>query len=531
MKNEQNNAPRESFPKHYIIKFPRLNIETDLDIIATQREILNKIGKYDGNIKKHSSSSLLIKVKSREQGIRLEQLNLIANKEVIISEHRTMNQSKGTVYSKAMSNTPINELLEALKDQRVIQIERMKARVQGELQETHRYILTFNQPDPPGTIKLSDWHRELVDLFIPRPMRCNNCWRLGHTQKHCRRPEIVCYRCAGEGHRGSSCNRPIKCANCYQDHLSSDKECPLYVFKCEVLATQVRLKYGYKEAEDNVRERFHASGRQTTFNRPRQSRPDERERETEENNNDRNISEQTNTEVDAVVEPPRTPETKKIDKPHENEAIKKDELYPRNNKSLVEYSSSDEIEVTNNNDNSLIGKTKINKEKEQPTGVRPKSVLYQDKESPKSIKTMSRADQKANPHLQAINVVEKAKEMSVVDIPLPIGPQIPPQYVMKYDPWEDKVTPQPPPPPKRVQGQNVANIIDKIENKHPDWEKVGNCIAEKAANNDKDPRLTKRKYKRKRKSLEKEENKKTKEENNGKPNGTPSRPKETKFWK
>ena len=258
-----------SFPRYFLVKFPRMNIERDLDNIATQRDIKRKIGDYEGAIKKHSQDTLLIQVKSAQQGNRLRQVERLAGVEVDISEHRALNQCKGTVLSRTMSNTPLETLKEALKDQNVIEVERMKARINGELQETHRYILTFNQPNPPTAIKLADWHHEAVDLYIPKPMRCVKCWKFGHTQKRCRRENPVCLQCAEDGHLAARCTRETKCANCYGKHRATDRNCPVLHFKSEVLATQTRLKYTYHEAEEDVKERFQASGRPHSFPRPR----------------------------------------------------------------------------------------------------------------------------------------------------------------------------------------------------------------------------------------------------------------------
>ena len=529
--DELNSLTQNNFPRHYVIRFPRINIDTELDIIGTQREILNKIGKYDGNIKKEGSSALLIKVKSREQGEKLKEVHQLAGKQVEVKEHRTLNQSKGTVYSRAMSNTPIETLKEALKEQHVVNIERMKMWVQGQLKETDRYILTFDRPDPPGTIKLSDWHRELVELFIPRPMRCSKCWKLGHTHKHCRAPELVCYQCAEVGHRGINCNRAARCINCCGDHRSTDKECPFYVFKCEVLATQVRLKYGYKEAEDDVKERFHASGKQHTFNRHRPNNMQEIRRRENQINEENNSIQRESTDSSMS-------EDEMVEDEIENRPAPKNLAH--SNSTPVEYASSSE---ESHNDNTKAIPNQLNANPDEPQehiGAKPKhskgkapptkAASHAGKEphqiqQPKSSKgkvsptkvTKSAEEvhqlQHENPtQLEAPQEIENIMSLSMADIPLPDGS---PKYEMRYDAWEDKDVPKPVPPPKHPPGTKVASIIRKIENSHPDWQKFGKHIVEKAAAADNNyTKLTKRKYKRKRKSLEKEEAMKRAKEDN-----------------
>ena len=82
----------------------------------------------------------------------------------MISEHQSLNQSQGTVYSDAMSNSSIDELLEALSDQHAIKIERMKNKVNGVLEPSHRYIITFNKPGLPRSIKITNWHFEHIEV-------------------------------------------------------------------------------------------------------------------------------------------------------------------------------------------------------------------------------------------------------------------------------------------------------------------------------------------------------------------------------
>ena len=67
------------------------------------------------------------------------QTNKLGGLEIQVSEHKALNRCKGTVVSRAMSNLTIEELTEALADQKVLNVERMKKMKNGELIETHRY--------------------------------------------------------------------------------------------------------------------------------------------------------------------------------------------------------------------------------------------------------------------------------------------------------------------------------------------------------------------------------------------------------
>ena len=262
--NLQQLQKEEHFPRFFSMKFPRLEIETNLNLIAADKDINKQIGK-PAKIRKQNRDTLLIEVKSEQQGNKLKSVREIAQQQVETQEHTFLNQSRGTVLSEAMSNSSLEELQEVLEPQGVIKIERMKTRRNGTLVDTNRYILTFNRPEIARVINITDWHHELVDLYIPQPMRCMNCQGLGHTKKKCRKDLPTCARCSEEGHLSANCFKDYKCVNCSGGHNSMDKKCPFYLFKCEVLATQVRRKLTPGEAVDEVKGRFSEEGKQFNF--------------------------------------------------------------------------------------------------------------------------------------------------------------------------------------------------------------------------------------------------------------------------
>ena len=264
LRSEDNYKSAPSFPKYYSIKFPRMNLE-DANPIAIERDLKNKAGNFAEKIKKQNKDTLLVKVRNNQQGTNLVDIKDIASHEVIVSPHKSLNESKGTILSETMSLCSIDELMDTLHDQNVTSIERMKRKINGELVPTHRYILTFNTPDLPRTVRLSDWHYELVDMFIPTPMQCMKCQKLGHTKKWCRKENPTCSRCSEEGHHAQSCNNEMKCVNCTGSHRSTDKKCPHYMFKAEILATQTRLRCTFQDAEDKVKEQYREDGKSYSF--------------------------------------------------------------------------------------------------------------------------------------------------------------------------------------------------------------------------------------------------------------------------
>ena len=65
-------------------------------------------------------------MQSENQGKKIMQIKKLGDLEVKVAEHEALNQCKGTAVSRAMSNSTIEELIEALADQKEINVERMK---------------------------------------------------------------------------------------------------------------------------------------------------------------------------------------------------------------------------------------------------------------------------------------------------------------------------------------------------------------------------------------------------------------------
>ena len=296
MNFEETFNSRPKFPRFFVMKFPGVEIDTKLNVIAVDKEIKDEIGEPK-KISKLNRNSLLIEVQSENQGEKLSRITNVHSNPVIVEIHKTMNNTKGTVFSETMSQSTEEEILEQLKDQGVTKVERMKRMVEGVLTPTNRYILTFESTYLPPMIKLADWHRELVELYIPAPLRCLICQRLGHTKKWCTHKEDSCGNCCRTGHKIKECPNDSYCINCRGDHRPNDRQCEAYLRKAEILATQVREKVPYNEAAERVRERYIEEGR--SFSNAVRN-PGESERKTEANVTQTYIRDISNIKAQAI---------------------------------------------------------------------------------------------------------------------------------------------------------------------------------------------------------------------------------------
>ena len=249
--------PRHDFNTHFVLTIPGVNIETELNCIKANKILTETIG-HPKKISKMNRNSLLIVVTSKSQGDKLQTIRELCNNTITIQPHRTLNSIRGTVLSPTMAQSTDEEILDQLSGQGVIKVERMKRRHNEEFVNTNRFILTFSGTHLPSLINITPWQRELVEPYIPKPLRCNKCQRLGHTKNWCRHPDEKknCSHCSQPGHVGNTCTNDPFCINCEGPHPPTSKQCDQYKYRLEVLTTQVKNHITRKEAEDLVRLSF-----------------------------------------------------------------------------------------------------------------------------------------------------------------------------------------------------------------------------------------------------------------------------------
>ena len=189
----------EHFEKYYLIRFPRMNINSEVDIIKTDEDLRAQVGKLQ-KVTKAGRETLLIESGSPGQSEKIKELKKLAGVVVVVEPHSRYNTVKGVVRSKAFGQSTETSLRDHLAEQGVSDVKRVKLRRNGELQETDTYILTFNRTTAPRAVHLSEWHHELVEEYKYRPQQCYNCQKLGHVAKYCRQTEATCARCGEQGH-------------------------------------------------------------------------------------------------------------------------------------------------------------------------------------------------------------------------------------------------------------------------------------------------------------------------------------------
>lgn len=218
--------------------------------------------------KKLMSGSLLIKTKNYVQANKLTTLTALSSSiEVEVTEFKTLNQTKGVIYSNDLRGIPESEITNELLDQNVREVKKINKFVNQIPTETGLTILTFSSSTLPTDIKIG---YELVNVrpFIPLPMKCNNCQQFGHTAKFCKNSKI-CFQCANDYHMTSDneeCKNETNCVNCIHNkidntkHSSKDKKCPIFIKHKELQAIKTLNKVDNKTAHKIYNERHHHDG-------------------------------------------------------------------------------------------------------------------------------------------------------------------------------------------------------------------------------------------------------------------------------
>ena len=144
---------------------------------------------------------------------------------ITVSPHYSLNTKKGAIRSPDVKECSDEEILEGLKDEGVIKLDRISVFRDGQRKPTGTFLLTFQSQTLPKYIRVG-YYRVAVSQFIPNPVRCYKCQKSGHTKFNCRKNE-VCTKCGQEDHTNSQdCKNEAKCVNRQGNHVSNDKECP-----------------------------------------------------------------------------------------------------------------------------------------------------------------------------------------------------------------------------------------------------------------------------------------------------------------
>ena len=246
----------DNFAKFLVIKSEDGTPITNLSPFVIEKQIEAIIG-TPKSVKKLKNKTLLVETTRKSQTENLLKIKNIFNLNVNVSEHKTLNTSKGIIKDRTLKGESEANICEYLQNQGVIAVKRFTIKKNYDVIETNTLLLTFNTVTVPKSLKI--FYRVIpVEIYVPNPLRCFNCQRFGQHESDCPIDYAsVCEKCGTGGfdHIASNCKNPGKCVNCGLDHLSGSNECDVWKKEKEIMRIKVTNNITYIEARRMVEQK------------------------------------------------------------------------------------------------------------------------------------------------------------------------------------------------------------------------------------------------------------------------------------
>ena len=241
---------QENFARYLIIESKNKEKPvTSLSPFVIEKQIESMIGTAK-SVKKLKNGTLLVETTRKTQTENLKKQTSFFGVPVEVTEHKSLNSSKGIIRNPILRSETEENILEYLKPQGVTHVKRFTIRKNHETINTNTLLLTFNSVVTPKTLKIF-YQIIQVELYVPNPLRCFNCQKFGHHESNCPADlGSVCEKC-GKGnhdHLTSQCQNKAKCVNCGENHMSRSSDCDVWKKEKEVMKIKITQRLTYPEA-------------------------------------------------------------------------------------------------------------------------------------------------------------------------------------------------------------------------------------------------------------------------------------------
>jgi len=158
-----------------------------------------------------------------------------------------------------ISGVPLSMSMDDVKKEiqggKIVEATRLKTKRDGTLKETLSVVVQFERTLPKAV--QMGYMNYSVREYIPKPLRCYKCQRMGHTAQQCK-GKLRCARCGGQ-HEYGKCEKDakIKCCNCGGEHSAAFGGCEVQREAREAQKVRFLNKVSYAEALKKVRETNH----------------------------------------------------------------------------------------------------------------------------------------------------------------------------------------------------------------------------------------------------------------------------------
>ncbi|KAI8115084.1 hypothetical protein CVS40_12656 [Lucilia cuprina] len=238
---------KQQCPKYIVIrsKIPDKPLQ-NFNIFLLSKAIENISSEPMQKIVFTKDGNILILSKNEIQAnkfLKTNTLNGIGPVEIFL--HPTLNIIKGVVFAPSLKELSEQEITDGLKNQGVVDCKKITKFIEGKVTNTPLHILHFDQYRLPKEIKIGFLNCK-VDPYIPTPIQCKKCFKLGHTKKYCNGNE-TCEICSSTIHDPTPCTK-LECVNCKHPHRANNKKCPVIQYRQEILKQKTINNCTYKEA-------------------------------------------------------------------------------------------------------------------------------------------------------------------------------------------------------------------------------------------------------------------------------------------
>ena len=174
------------------------------------------------NIKKAMNNTIIIQTTNQKQSEKILKWKQFVKLNIKTKPHPTLNFSKWVIKSPVLASCSLEEIRLHLKPQDITGVRRISIRKETRTIDTNTYILTFNKPTTPTSIRIG-YINTKIETYIPNPLRCQ---KFGHPKDKCTRPSI-CAKCGNSNHTELECKNPFNCINCAGEHPAYSRECEM----------------------------------------------------------------------------------------------------------------------------------------------------------------------------------------------------------------------------------------------------------------------------------------------------------------
>lgn len=209
-------------------------------------------GKIIEGIPEAQGKTYALRISNKKHQKTILDLTKIGDTECKVIRHPTRNFNFGAITCRDAADHSIDYLENALKNQRVVKVERLSKWEDNQVKMTNTYRLKVNGPLPShvhiGFIRCE------TRKYFPDPTCCKKCYNFGHTEKYCKQEKAKCGVCSGEHKTKENetlCNNANYCDRCKTDsHQIRHRSCPQYKKEKEILRIKVNEDISFTEAKN-----------------------------------------------------------------------------------------------------------------------------------------------------------------------------------------------------------------------------------------------------------------------------------------